>query len=181
MDTPFVSGRKTATKTVMTVIQPAKKRKMPNLKAQSSARNACAMAKVKSRFTATVMLCPADRVSSGKISLGTVHPSGPHDHPNASTKRQITTTTATEKLFDSCLSAQGHSHDHLHPCVRSIRPEMRWFVHSVNQCKLIRLLTWQTTIWMPPLMRSFRRPRRSTVPMEMSVEPKSTAPVSTEE
>jgi hypothetical protein len=42
-------------------------------------------------------------------------------------------------------------------------------------------LTWQTIIWVPPLMRSFRRPRRSTVPMEMSVEPKSTAPVSTEE
>ncbi|BAT08086.1 Os09g0416250 [Oryza sativa Japonica Group] len=96
MGTPLVSGRKTWTKTVMTVIHPAKKRKMPNLSAQSRDRNACAMTKVKKRFTATVMLCPADLVSSGKISLGTVHPSGPHDHPNASTNRQITTTTAIE-------------------------------------------------------------------------------------
>jgi hypothetical protein len=37
--TPFVSGRKTTKKTVMMVIQSVKKRKMPNLKAQSSATN----------------------------------------------------------------------------------------------------------------------------------------------
>lgn len=77
-------------------IQPAKNRKIPNFKAQRRERKACAMIKVKRRFTATVMLCPAERVSSGNISLGTVHPRGPHDHPNAATKRQITTTTKTE-------------------------------------------------------------------------------------
>ncbi|CAA7402780.1 unnamed protein product [Spirodela intermedia] len=41
------------------------------------------MAAVKKRLTQTTMLCPADLVSRGKISLGTSHPSGPHDHPAA--------------------------------------------------------------------------------------------------
>ncbi|KAI4380601.1 hypothetical protein MLD38_006774 [Melastoma candidum] len=95
--TPFVSGRNTYTKTVMTVIHPAKKRKIPNLNAQRTARKDCPITNVKNRFTATVMLCPADLVSNGNISLGTVHPSGPHDHPNAKTKRHITVTTKMEK------------------------------------------------------------------------------------
>ncbi|GMP60285.1 hypothetical protein CsSME_00023214 [Camellia sinensis var. sinensis] len=89
---------------VMTVIQPAKNRKIPNLKAQRRERKDWPMAKVKRRLTATVMLCPADLVSSGNISLGTVHPSGPQDHPKAATKRQITTTTRIEKLLESPLS-----------------------------------------------------------------------------
>ena len=54
------------------------------------------MTKVNRRFTETVMLCPADLVSNGNISLGTVHPSGPHDHPKAITKRHITVTTNIE-------------------------------------------------------------------------------------
>ncbi|KAK9149538.1 hypothetical protein Scep_008295 [Stephania cephalantha] len=99
--TPLVSGRKTTTKMVIIVIQPAKKKKIPYLKEQSSDRKACAMTNVKRRLTATVMLCPADLVSRGNISLGTVHPSGPHDHPNAATKRQIITTTRTEKPLES--------------------------------------------------------------------------------
>jgi hypothetical protein len=41
----------------------------------------------------TVMLCPDDLVSSGKISLGINHPRGPHDHANADTNTQISTTT----------------------------------------------------------------------------------------
>lgn len=87
----------------MIVIHPAKKRKIPNLRAQRSGRKTCAMIKVKRRFTATVIPCPAERVSNGKISLGTVHPRGPHDHPNAATKRQKITTTNTAKLFGSSL------------------------------------------------------------------------------
>jgi hypothetical protein len=57
---------------------------------------------VKRRFTATVMPCPADLVSSGNISLGMVQPSPPHDHPKARTNKQIITTTNTEKPFDRC-------------------------------------------------------------------------------
>lgn len=48
----------------------------------SMARNDCATTVVNRKFTVTAMLCPADLTSSGKISLGTSHPSGPHDYPN---------------------------------------------------------------------------------------------------
>lgn len=68
------------------------------MKAQRRERKDWPITKVKKRFTATVILCPADLVSRGNISLGTVQPSGPHDHPKPATKRQITTTTRTEKL-----------------------------------------------------------------------------------
>jgi len=61
--------------------------------------------KVNRRFTATVIPCPADRISNGNISLGTVHPSGPHDHPKATTNRHITTTTKIENPFDNSWSA----------------------------------------------------------------------------
>lgn len=81
---------------VMIVTQPAKKRKSPYLRAHRRDRNDWAITNVKKRFTATVMPCPAERVSNGKISLGTVQPSGPHDHPNAATNRQITVTTRIE-------------------------------------------------------------------------------------
>src|SRR4051812_20334461 len=82
MGTFLVSGRKKATKTVMTITHAPKKKKSMNLKRHSMGRNACAMMKVHSMFMDTVMLCPADLISSGKISLGTSHPSGPHDHAN---------------------------------------------------------------------------------------------------
>jgi len=101
MGIPFVSGRKMYTKIVMTVIHPEKKRKIPNLKAHRRNRKDWAMMKVNSRFTATVMLCPAERVSNGNISLGTVQPSGPHDHPKAATKRQMNATTKIENSFES--------------------------------------------------------------------------------
>jgi hypothetical protein len=96
MGIPLVSGRNKTTNMVMMVIQPAKNRKIPNLNVHRRERNVCAIMKVKRRFTATVILCPADRISNGNISLGTVHPSGPHDHPNARTNRQIATTTDNE-------------------------------------------------------------------------------------
>ena len=53
----------------------------------------CAMIKVKNKLNATLMLWPADRVSNGNISLGTVQLSVPHDHTNAATNRRMTTTT----------------------------------------------------------------------------------------
>lgn len=96
MGTPLVSGRKRMTTMVMVVIQAAKKRYRPNFKEQRRESKAWAIIKVNRRFTATVMLCPADRISNGYISLGIVHPSGPHDHPNAKTNRQIKTTTTIE-------------------------------------------------------------------------------------
>jgi len=80
----------------MTAIQPAKNRKIPYLNEHRRDKKACAIMKVNRRFTATVILCPADRISNGNISLGTVHPSGPHDHPKPRTNRESTTTTDIE-------------------------------------------------------------------------------------
>ena len=71
--------------TVMMNTHPAKKRKMPYSKWHRMVKNACAMTKVKIKLVATVILWPADRVSRGKISLGTNHPRGPHDHAKAAT------------------------------------------------------------------------------------------------
>ncbi|MCI01535.1 hypothetical protein A2U01_0022562, partial [Trifolium medium] len=88
--------RNKTTNMVMMVIQPAKNRKIPYLNEHRRERNACAIMKVNRRFTATVILCPADRTSNGNISLGTVHPRGPHDHPKARTNRESTTTTDIE-------------------------------------------------------------------------------------
>merc|ERR1712232_825333 len=51
------------------------------------------MKKVKNMVTDTLMACPADRISKGQISLGTNHPSGPHDHANAATYPQIRNNT----------------------------------------------------------------------------------------
>jgi len=78
MGTPLVSGKKRYTKAVMIQIQPAKNRKIPYLNVYKRDRKTCAIANVKRRFTGTVIACPTERVSSGKISLGTVHPRGPH-------------------------------------------------------------------------------------------------------
>lgn len=98
--TPLVSGSKKKTNVVMMRTHAAKKRKMPNLRPQRRERKLWAMANVNKRLTATVMPCPADLVSNGNISLGTVQPRGPHDHPKAKTNRQITITTNTEKPFE---------------------------------------------------------------------------------
>jgi hypothetical protein len=96
MGIPLVSGRNKTTNRVIMVVQPAKNRNIPNLNKHRRERKACAIMKVKRRFTATVILCPADRTSNGNISLGTVHPNGPHDHPKARTNRESTTTTDIE-------------------------------------------------------------------------------------
>lgn len=69
----------------MTTTQPVKNRKIPYLNWHSIARNACATTKVKSMFTETVILCSAEHVSRGKISLGTSQPKGLHDQANAET------------------------------------------------------------------------------------------------
>jgi len=96
MGIPLVSGRNKKTNRVIRAVQPAKNRKIPYLKKHRRERKACAIMKVKRRFTATVILCPAERISNGNISLGTVHPSGPHDHPNARTNRESIITTDIE-------------------------------------------------------------------------------------
>ena len=88
---------------VMMVIQPAKKRKIPNLNEQRRARKAEAIMKVKKRFTATVMPCPADRISNGNISLGTVYPSRPHDHPNATTNRLFILYLKANTIINPCI------------------------------------------------------------------------------
>lgn len=59
-------------------------------------RNDCAMTNVKSRFTDTVMLWPADRVSKGKTSLGMSQPNPPHDHANAATYKHMRMTRVVE-------------------------------------------------------------------------------------
>ena len=104
MGTPLVSGKKKYTNTVIIQIQHVKNKKIPYLKEHNRAKNPCAIEHVKRRFTKTVMACPAERVSSGKISLGTVHPRGPQDHPNAATNKQIAATNNAEKPLDSPLS-----------------------------------------------------------------------------
>ena len=64
----------------------------------------CAIANVKRRFTESVIACPAECVSSGKISINTVHPRGPNDHPNAATNKQKVATNNAKKPLDSTLS-----------------------------------------------------------------------------
>ena len=61
-------------------------------------RKDCATIKVKNKLNATVMLWPADRVSNGNISLGTVQPSWPHDNTNAAINRQMTTSRSTTTI-----------------------------------------------------------------------------------
>ncbi|KAH9618887.1 hypothetical protein KSS87_015598 [Heliosperma pusillum] len=55
---------------------------------QSMERKACAIRKVNNMFELTEKAKPAVLVSTGKISLGMSHPSGPHDHANDITKLQ---------------------------------------------------------------------------------------------
>lgn len=43
-------------------------------------------------FVDTVIACPADRVSKGKISLGINHPKGPQDQAKEDTYTQINAT-----------------------------------------------------------------------------------------
>lgn len=61
------------------------------------------MTKVMARFTDTTMACPADRISMGKISLGTNHPKGPQDHAkaaiNVDTKNKTRFASPLERIF----------------------------------------------------------------------------------
>lgn len=85
MGTFFVSGRKKKMKTVIIVTHTAKKKNKKYLRWHNMSRKIWAMIKVKNMLTDTFMLCPADRISRGEISLGTSHPNGPQDHANAET------------------------------------------------------------------------------------------------
>ena len=63
----------------------------------------------------TVMLCKGCRISSENISLGIVHPIGPHDHPKAKTKRHIRIITVMDKgLGSSWWSPNFKSQDYGH-------------------------------------------------------------------
>jgi hypothetical protein len=55
-------------------------------------RKAWATKKVNSKFTDTTILRPADRSSSGNVSLGISHPIEPHEYANAITNTHIITT-----------------------------------------------------------------------------------------
>ncbi|KAI8021144.1 hypothetical protein LOK49_LG03G01318 [Camellia lanceoleosa] len=79
-------------KLLMMRIKPANSKKIPYLRWQRDTRKHCAMRAVKIILTQTTILWPADLVSKGKSSLGTNHPSGPHDLPKPKTNMQITMT-----------------------------------------------------------------------------------------
>lgn len=75
------------------MIQPAKKKKIPDLMWHSMVRKACAMMNVQIMFMLTAKKNPAVRVSRGKISLGINQPRGPQDQAKPDTKKQIKNTT----------------------------------------------------------------------------------------
>ena len=78
----LVSGKNKCINVVITITHPPKKKKIPALKWQSIAKSVCPLKKINTRVTATVMLCPADLISNGNISLGTNHVNGPHEYEN---------------------------------------------------------------------------------------------------
>lgn len=51
------------------------------------------MINVNNMFTETLILCAAERISSGNISLGTNQPNGPHDQANPATYMHMNSTT----------------------------------------------------------------------------------------
>ncbi|KVI11579.1 hypothetical protein Ccrd_010009 [Cynara cardunculus var. scolymus] len=97
----LVLGNRKKMNMVITTIKPPNSKKMPYLRWQSDTRKHCATKAVKNMLTQTTILCPADLVSNGNISLGTSHPSGPHDLPYPRTKRLITTTRKMPIPFGS--------------------------------------------------------------------------------
>ena len=109
--------------------------------------------KAKRRFTATVMLCPADRVSSGNISLGTVRPSGHRHHPIAITKRQVTINTNTEWPFESLSLPLNLSPGLWQPSpvhhARVGKMEELYGGRSRNE-SAFWMCIWQMNIWIPP-------------------------------
>lgn len=100
---PLVSGRNSRTKMVITKIQPAKKRKAPNLKWQSIVKNVWDNKKPAAKLVAMLMLCPVVRIFIGNISLGTSQERGPHEHPKPATYRHIRTSTSMPWPLEICL------------------------------------------------------------------------------
>ncbi len=79
MGTPFVSGRKKKKNICAIANHAAKNRKRPHLKEHNMDRLVSRAKKLNNKRTKTVMLNPADLVSSGKISLGINQSNGSHD------------------------------------------------------------------------------------------------------
>lgn len=88
-------------KLLIITIKPANSKKIPYRRWQRDTRKHCAIRAVKSMLTQTTILCPADLVSSGKISLGTSQPRGPQDLPYAKTNKQMITTRKMPIPFGS--------------------------------------------------------------------------------
>jgi len=84
MGTPLVYGKKWYPNVVMIQIKNVNNRKVPYSKQHKRDKKPCAV----------------EHIYSGKISLGMVHPRGPHDHPNASRNKQMVATNNAKKLFN---------------------------------------------------------------------------------
>lgn len=82
---PLVSGSMKNTKIVITKTKKPKKMNKPNFMWHNIIKKTCATKKVKSMLTDTLTLWAAERISNGKISLGTNQPRGPHDQANPAT------------------------------------------------------------------------------------------------
>uniref|UniRef100_A0A8R7UIA2 Uncharacterized protein n=1 Tax=Triticum urartu TaxID=4572 RepID=A0A8R7UIA2_TRIUA len=157
MGTCFVSGSSRTTKTDMTTMSAAKRMNTPHRRWHMAARKHCATAAVQKRLTHTTTLCPADRISSGNSSLGTSHPSGPHDHPYATTNKQMATTSTVLTPLDSSS-----------PC-----PNL--------SARIVATTTMDAIICAPASMKSTRRPSRSTTTMDTSAPTTSIDPVMMDE
>lgn len=90
---PLVSGKKKKMNIDMSRTKKAKKMNNPNFKWQSIVKKTWATMNVNNMFTETFTLCAAERISKGKISLGTNQPRGPHDHAKPATYMQMNSTT----------------------------------------------------------------------------------------
>lgn len=86
-------------KRVMMTTHSPKKRKILNLKWKSITKNSCVITKVKKRFNETLIYCPIEWISRGKILLGTNQLRGPHEYVKANMNMHISTTTNMEYPF----------------------------------------------------------------------------------
>lgn len=135
----FVSGNKNNTNTDIIKTQLEKNKNIPNFKWQSIERKAWAITNVNSKFTQTVTLWPAERVSNGNVSLGINHPSGPHDHANEETKVQTMTTTNVAKLLVKL---------------------SEWSLTLIP--RTMAIINWEMNICTPASSNNIRRPTLST-------------------
>ena len=153
----LVSGNKKYTNAVITITHPPKKKKIPDLKWQSMGRKVWAVIKMKRKLTATVILCPADRISNGKISLGTNHASGPHDHAKPDTYMQI--KIIIKVAYPLLIPPWS-------PSWAAISPP---------------IIICERNIWTPPMINKALRPSLSTISMDVMVETAATALITTAE